>query len=379
MNCKIPFCPNQNCHYHHVPEGSYTAFSPIGFYTTKIRGVIPRFICRGCGKTFSTQTFSLTYYLKKAGGFEAIESRLSNGESIRAIGRILGRSCASVSNRIGRMARNCTAMHEAITQTGHECESLAADGFESYCVSQYFPNNIHLLAGRVSDFVYRYDHAGMRRKGRMTKIQRSNRDLLDTKVRFPKKSIEKSFGRVIDEVTKIFPYYDKMNPIELWTDEKKEYWRALTKGTGYAANEHKKGFIQYRTISSKAARTKNNPLWVVNYLDREIRKDLKEHVRETVCWGRNVNNQMERMTVYLWQHNYKKAFRINGTENQYKSHAEHAGYEEKLIKASVKSIWENRAIYTREDYGELATLTWKRMRMTPLKENKEYLPYRVTS
>ena len=45
-------------------------------------------------------------------------------------------------------------------------------------------------------------------------------------------------------------------------------------------------------VSGKAARTKNNRLFAVNYLDREIRKDNASHVRETVQFSRNGNSRM---------------------------------------------------------------------------------------
>jgi len=37
-----------------------------------------------------------------------------------------------------------------------------ADGFESFCVSQYFPNNIQLLVGSDSQHVYQIDYATIR-------------------------------------------------------------------------------------------------------------------------------------------------------------------------------------------------------------------------
>jgi transposase-like protein len=380
MTTFIPFCPNASCIHHRVPEGTYTAYSFLGYYCTKAHGKIPRFICSSCGRTFSAQTFSLSYYLKKAEVFAAIDGRLCNGEGIRAIGRELGQSCASISNRIGRMARNCTAMHEQLTKTAHCTESLAADGFESFCCSQYFPNNIHLLAGRDSQFVFCYDHVTMRRKGRMTETQKQKRADIDRKQQLPVRGIEKSFRRVLDEGIRISHCRDYRKPVELWTDEKQEYRRVLLRGEGIAAQAYLERRLIHRTISSKAARTRDNPLWAVNYLDRELRKDLKEHVRQTVCWGRNVNNQMERLSVYLWHHNYQKPFRIGerGEEGTH-SHAQQAGYDKTFIQEWCQKIWTRRVVFTRSEYGELATMTWKRLRMTPLKKSPEYLPLRVAS
>ena len=104
------------------------------------------------------------------------------------------------------------------------------------------------------------------------------------------------------------------------------------------------GRILHRTVSSRAARTRANPLFPVNYLDRELRKDLHEHVRESVCFGRNVNRQMERLSLYLWWHNYMKRHRARGPA---RSHAAVAGYDLKLVEKGLLSIWDRRAWLTR--------------------------------
>ncbi|MFP4564035.1 MAG: hypothetical protein ACLFRY_12085 [Spirochaetia bacterium] len=41
-----------------------------------------------------------------------------------------------------------------------------------------------------------------------------------------------------------------------------------------------------------------NPLFPVNYLDRQIRKDNSNHLRKTVQFSRDVDSRMERMAVY---------------------------------------------------------------------------------
>ncbi|MEL7555948.1 MAG: hypothetical protein AAGU26_07210 [bacterium] len=214
----------------------------------------------------------------------------------------------------------------------------------------------------------------------MSEAQKKKRAELETRVKYPVRSIEQSFRRVLDEGLE-HCFEDKRDRrLELWTDEKQEYARVLRGKQGAAARAVAKGRLVHRTISSKAARTKDTPLWAVNYLDRELRKDLKEHVRETVCWGRNVNNQMERLSVYLWQHNYIKPYRIASKgKKEATSHAEHAGYETASIKQRVEHIWNTRAFFSRGSYGQLATMTWMRRRTTPLKHNPDYLPSRVAS
>jgi len=156
----------------------------------------------------------------------------------------------------------------------------------------------------------------------------------------------------------------------LWTDEKLEYRRAIDRNPCLAALE-REGRLRHKTISSRAARTRDNPLFAVNYLDRELRKDLHEHVRETVCFGRNVNHQMERLGLYLFMHNYRKGYRI---PSDGRSHAEVAGYDRKAIAGELSRIWEERAFLSLTVLTPDMRLSWLRERCTPLKEGRQYLP-----
>jgi hypothetical protein len=248
-------------------------------------------------------------------------------------------------------------------------EDLAADGFESFCVSQYFPNNITIMVGSTSQFVYAVDYATLRRKGRMTPAQKARRAALELRFNPDPRHIEKSFARVADESLRILS--DGSRPaLRLWTDEHQAYPRAL-RGSRLLAAMQDAGRVEHHTISSRAARTRNNPLFPVNYLDRELRKDLKEHVRETVCFGREVNRQMERLTVYLWWHNYMKLHRSRGAVQ---SHAAVAGYDLKRISEEMKTIWKRRAWLSLTDLTESMRDSWIVARRTPLGLGANYLP-----
>lgn len=198
-----PFCPNPSCSHHQDSPGDYSAFVHFGFYHTRSSGPVPRFRCTACGKSFSRQTFQLSYYLKRTLDFTAIESALVACSCIRAIGRLVDASCASVSTRIARMARQSLALSSRLTHSRTPHENLAADGFESYCVSQYYPNNITILAGQKSQFVYAVDHATLRRKGRMTAVQKIRRSRLDLIHKPDTKALRTSFSAILSEVVPI--------------------------------------------------------------------------------------------------------------------------------------------------------------------------------
>ena len=175
-----PFCASRRCRCHAgVHAHPYIDYIAWGSYSTKAFGEVQRFRCTVCGKTFSEQTFRPNYYAKRVLSYEDIVRRLSSCESLSAIARAHGASTDTISNRISRAARQVLAFESEQSSTRRPNENLAADGFESFCRSHYFPNNITLLVGSASQFVYAADHATLRRKGRMTKDQKARRAILD--------------------------------------------------------------------------------------------------------------------------------------------------------------------------------------------------------
>jgi hypothetical protein len=368
-----PFCANPRClHHYHNTADPYVDYVSWGSYTTVAFGEVPRFRCTSCGKTFSAQTFRVDYWLKRVYDYRDLTERLSSCSSLRALGRAYHVAGKSIQNRIGRGTRQALAFESRLSSIRHPDEDLVADGFESYCVSQFFPNNIHLLVGMDSQFVYESDHVTLRRKGRMTDSQRTKRGRLDYLFRPDPQGIRKSFTRIAYSVLSILA--DEGRPsLTLWTDEKKEYARALA-DSPCAAALLAEARIVHKTISSRADRTRSNPLFSVNYLDREMRKDLHEHVRETVCFGRNVNAQMERLTLYLFYHNYLKRHR---TPDSAHSHARVAGYDEAEELKGLGSIWERREWYTHTELTECGEETWLRKRKTPLWDKPDYIPMHV--
>jgi transposase-like protein len=365
-----PFCGSSQCRKHTPSNAApYTEYIEWGSYSTKAFGEVPRFRCTLCGTTFSRQTFHPNYYAKRVINLEDIARRLASCESLSAIGRAYKASTDTISNRISRASRQALAFESEQASSRHPDEDLAADGFESFCYSQYFPNNITILVGGSSQFVYAADHATMRRKGRMTEGQKARRAKVDRLYRPDPRGIARSFARVAGESLRVLSD-GKRSVLELWTDEHQAYPRAV-RGSPCLSALRDIGRIKHSRISSRAARTRANPLFPVNYLDRELRKDLHEHVRETVCFGRNVNRQMERLSLYLWWHNYKKPHRAR---DELRSHAEVAGYNLKGIKAGLRTIWKRRAWLSLTVLTEPMRDSWLRMRVSPLRPKTDYLP-----
>lgn len=365
-----PFCAQRSCIHHEPnPASPYRAYVPWGFYSTKAFGSVPRYRCTTCGTTFSRQTFRLDYYAKRIVSYGDIAQRLSACESLSSIGRALHCSTDSISNRISRAARQALALDSKLSAVMQPDEDLVADGFESFCRSQYFPNNITLLVGASSQYVYAADHVTIRRKGRMTERQIRKRAMLERWWKVNPQGIESSFARIAHEALRVYSE-GKRPSLTLWTDEHQAYAKALAHSPHLSLLMHE-GLIRHRVVSSRIARTTKNPLFPVNYLDRELRKDLHEHVRETVCFGRNVNRQMERLALYLLWHNTMKPHRARRSPG---SNADYACAGALASEGGTAQWWEWRAWRSLTELSDAMVDTWERLRHTPLSQSRDYLP-----
>ena len=359
------FCPNSECELHSKEAKPDTWYDLYGKYETKAFGTVQRYKCKYCNHTFSKQTFSIDYYAKKVINYEELLKKLISTSSNRDISRDFGISTGTVSNKISRLSRQAIAVHEELKRELILDDSLTADGLESFSVSQYFPNNITILVLSSSQYVYYFNYTTIRRKGCMTESQKLKRYELEKEYLASPKGIETAFLYILYEIEEL----NKENRhIYLYTDEKKEYVRALQRHIyGYHGLTH----IQ---ISSKKARNYQNKLFPCNYLDRQIRKDVVNHVRETVCFSRNVNNSMERLIIYMMYHNYMKIFREKLRGKSDITHAEKAGIERSKIDKSLCDIFTKRRFLSLEKISGSYEELWNRMLITPLKKSYEYLP-----
>ena len=367
------FCPNPNCSYHNQKLKSDDWYITKGYYQTKAFGLVARFQCKHCDTGFSEQTFSVDYYSKKQIDYQSIYNMANSCVNYRAIGRNLGVSHQSVANRIDRMARQFMSFDtEKLAELSLQ-ENLAADGFESFCVSQYFPNNINLVAGEKSQFVYFINYVLLKRKGRMTKKQKERKEEIESIVEYPEKGMVKAFTGVLDTVEELMKNRQSEEVI-LHTDKNSAYKQALNKHDALKEMQKAGDFI-HNTVSSRAARNKNNPLFPVNYMDREIRKDQSNHVRETACFSRNVCNMLNKMVMYIHYHNFCKPFRIDKKGQSLFHHAEKAGLCRVEYDEEIRQLFSRRRFLSFSNHVKgFWELLWKRMILTPLKRRAEYLP-----
>jgi len=335
-----PYCPNKDCENHQFDHPYRTKwYWKKGHYHSAAAGSPRRFQCKKCKTIFSMRTFSIDYFTKKKINYKRILLFLVSCSSIRAMARALNCNTETIQNRIRRLSRNMMAASQLLTEniTPHEKGTFAADGLESFISSQFFPTNINILVGKYSQFVYDFSYFVFHRKGRTTEEQKKKMKALYQEVHFEQGGATRSFMEILDSFSRIMTK-DLSRSYILDTDENKIYRNCMKSHESIRFFMSKKK-IRHRLTHSKEERNFQNKLYAVNYIDREVRKDMAEHVRETERFGRNSNNAMERFGIYMFWHNFMKPFRINKKKRKYRTHGEAAGCDQKSIEKMLNSVF----------------------------------------
>jgi len=333
---------------------------------------VPRFQCKHCGRTFSSQTFSTDYYAKRKIDYRRLEELLSSSMSVRALSRTFRCSCGSIINRSDRLSRQSIAAHAQLRPLARRQEDVCIDGFVSFDRSQYFPNNITISITAASRYVLAYTHASLRRCGRMRPSQKRRQEELYAGIEFETKALERSFIELLDELRR--EREPKLNkPLVIITDEKIEYERALIRHSLFL-DQTKARRTAHLTVNSQLPRTVANPLFASNYLDREIRKDQAAHRRETACFCRNAANGLARLSCYLGYHNYCKRYAIKASQAESTTHAELAGIPPEAVTKIRHSLFKRRAFLSLLKLDPLDAKLWRKGFSTPGTVKPPYLP-----
>ena len=289
-----PFCPNPRCAFHVDPQG--WRFKKIGFFSRRAAPHrIQRYRCSRCRRSFSDQTFSPTYWLRRPDLLPVLFLRLVACSGYRQIARELAVSPTTVLGQTARLGRHCLLFHEQL-RPRTPAEPLVVDGFESFEFSQYTPVHFNLAVGAASHFVYGFTDSELRRKGRMTAAQKERRAALEAALGRPDpRSIEREMAALL-EIT--VPQDGGVQGLR--SDEHPAYPRALRRLSGRA--------FAHAVTSSRVPRTVHNPLFAVNLADLLIRHSSANHKRETIAFSKRRQSAAERLWIWAVWRNAMKSF-----------------------------------------------------------------------
>lgn len=345
-----PHCPRSDCRHHRCADG--WRFAKHGHYTRQCAPrVIPRFRCGTCGATFSSQTFSTTYYLKRPELLLPLFFRLLACSGYRQIAREARCAPTTVMRQAARLGRHALLYLARHRPAGPLAEPLVIDGFESFAFSQYHPLHLNLAVGADSHFVYAFTHARLRRKGRMRERQKRRRAALEARHGRPDpRALELGMAAALRLAV------PAPQPLTVRSDEHPAYPRALRRLAGFT--------VRHECTPSIAARTTGNPLFPVNLLDLLLRQNCSHLKRESIAFAKRHQAVIDRAALLVLWRNFTKRFSENhdgGTP------AMRLGLRENPV--SPKQLLSERLFPSRIELPEPWPAYYRRLEDTPGIEN----------
>ncbi len=300
------FCPHPECPEHRRTSRGYR-FRHHGVYASRRRSRVPRFLCLTCLRTFSRQTFAVSYYRKRPELLRPVAAGLVAGSAHRQIARSLGCAPSTVTRLAARLGRHAILLlaYALFELGGTVDEPFVLDHFETFEFTQDYPFGVATPVGAESWFVYGLEPAPHARTGHRSAPQRrrlaarpkrrsrggyggSTRRTLDLLI-----SLGKS-GRSVRILGDGHPAYDR-------AVARHREARRLTLERYPNPPRGPKGAPR-----SPAARVRDRAMFPVDLLHKILRHTLAHQRRETIAFGRRLNAVLERMFVAAVWRNFVK-------------------------------------------------------------------------
>jgi transposase-like protein len=349
-----PHCPNANCPFHDHLRTEW-AYKRSGYFRrqappTRIR----RYQCKHCGVTFSSQTFSVTYYLKRPDILAQLMTKTTGGMANRQAADDLGVAPNTVDMQLNRLGRHCLLLHKHFLDQLRRLSILGLDGFESFELSQYHPFHFHLAVDCQSALFLGFTDSPLRRKGSMTPGQRRRRRELEARFGRPDpQAVRKDVQELLEIVV------DPSVEVTIRSDLHRSYPPAIRAYGGRTRHE---------VTSSREYRDRHNALYEINLLDLLIRHAAANHRRQTIAWAKRRQAAALRLMVFLvWRNYVRLRWRKQGKQTP----AMEAGLLDRPL--TVQEVLGQRLFVTKANLrGRWREYYWGEVTTPALGRNRRY-------
>jgi len=262
-----------------------------GTFTRACDGrAVQRFQCKGCQRTFSTQTFRVDYRLRKPALDHAVFLDLVAKVTQRQSARDLKCDRRMIARRLEIFGKHCRAFHERVLfergQTRPWQGRFLLDELETYEHNRRLkPLTVPLLVHKPSHCIL---HAAVGTLPARKPLSKANQRKLEQLELVEGKRRSESRQKVAECFEVLQSVCPTTGLVIVNTDEKHTY-RALLKD---AFGDR----LVHETTHSSKPRSYWNPLFVVNHTFAMLRDGLSRLVRRT--WAGS--KQREKLEWHLW-------------------------------------------------------------------------------
>lgn len=308
-------CPWRGCPSNHPERPEPFRYRLAGSYQRKCDGrIVPRFRCTACERTFSQQSFAVTYYLKRPELMIPIARAMVACEAHRQTARSLDCAASTVTRQAARIGRHAILLQcLTLEELGPLEEVVVYDHFECFGVSQYFPIGVGTAYSDRSRLLLSIDLAPHRRTGRMSSAQKRRRRVLESANSRPHpRSYEKATRETLDRLLLLLA---PDAPLRFVSDDHKQYAAAVKKHVETQRIMHQTYPNPRRgpkgSSRSALARRRDAALETVDQAHQFLRHSLSHHRRETIAFARRHNALAERIFAHGVWLNYIKLLSEN--------------------------------------------------------------------
>jgi transposase-like protein len=356
------FCPRRECPEHQRTSPGYR-FRRHGVYASRRRSRVPRFLCLTCGRTFSRQSFAVSYYRKRPELMRPVAAGLVAGSAHRQIARSLGCAPSTVTRLAARLGRHAILLlARALSELGGTVdEPFVLDHFETFEFTQDYPFGVATPVGADSWFVYGLDPAPHARTGHRSAPQR--RRLKARPRRAARGGYDGSTRRTLDLLLSLGK---DGRSVRIRGDGHPAYDRAVARHEATRRLELERYPNPPRgpkgSPRSAEARGRDQALFPVDLLHKILRHSLAHQRRETIAFGRRLNAVLERLFVAAVWRNFVK--RRSERRPQPRTPAMHLGLTE--APWSWKRLLSRRLFHDRLRLPEGWSWLYRRLWTTPV-------------
>lgn len=263
-------CPYPGCRSFADPVSGFCVRA--GRYRPRCRPhPVPRFRCRSCGRRFSRQSFRADLRQKKPYLNAALFRLMVSCVGQRQAARALGVARRTVERRVRWLAAHAEAFQSGRLRGAALAGPFQLDEMESFEANRYQPVTVPVLIDRRTFFIVATAVGPLRRKGRMTPLQRRRRAEHEAahgrRASGSKRAVRRVLGRLVPLTLN--------RPVVLESDRKALYGQLGSRTFGSR-------FV-WRTHSASARRDRDNPLFPINHTNARLRHFLARLRRRSWC------------------------------------------------------------------------------------------------
>lgn len=285
MAFKPQYCTNPDCLRYSQPGGH---FVKKGHYKIKrLNQLIRRFQCLACKKTLSSRSFKADYYHKKMDLNKSLQKLLTEGNSIRGCGRILGLTYKNTYNKFLWLIRQAQQKKSVLRP---EAKVLFFDEMETIHHTKCKPLSIAIMVNENYE-ILDLQVAEMPAKGRLSRFSVKKYGLRQDQ---REQVMEKMFERLRKNL--------RLAPMMILSDAKPSYRKFVEKYFPEAQYEVHSRLAKERLrdrLHEKLHKKRFDPMFALNQRCAKLRSDIRRLTRRSWCTTKSPVNLQGHLDLYI--------------------------------------------------------------------------------